>query len=90
LRDKTEIAAVDLTPDDVLIGEGLHARTIVVGRPRSLSPSVSTTACWNSVARNTFAPHDLGAGRGHCGYSIDPCTTVTRRAVATTLRTIVE
>src|SRR4051794_10940654 len=47
-----------------------------VGRPRWMSPSTPSTACWSSDARATSAPPDPRRGRGQCARTPDPCTTL--------------
>src|SRR5689334_13565684 len=49
-----------------------------VGRPRWMSPSTPSTACWSSDARATSAPPDPRRGRGQCARTPDPCTTLAR------------
>src|SRR3954452_353673 len=48
-----------------------------VGRPRWMSPSTPSTACWSSDARATSAPPDPRRGWGQCARTPDPCTTLT-------------
>src|SRR3954464_4133859 len=47
-----------------------------VGRPRWMSPSTPSTACWSSDARATSAPPDPRRGWGQCARTPDPCTTL--------------
>src|SRR3954466_15185811 len=47
-----------------------------VGRPRWMSPSTPSTACWSSDARATSVPPDPRRGRGQCARTPDPCTTL--------------
>src|SRR4051794_37185942 len=53
-----------------------------VGRPRWMSPSTPSTACWSSDARATSAPPDPGRGWGQCARTPDPCTTLAPAALA--------
>src|SRR4051794_9640636 len=47
-----------------------------VGRPRWTWRSTCSTAYWSWAGRITSALRNLGRGRGQCGRTPDPCTTL--------------